>query len=332
MLPVHPDDDVRVRQSAELLNAAVKVDDPGQPLPDAELQALDLRYGWDLEPSERFLYLPEDGGEPVGVLELHTPKRDNRHLAWAELTVHPDHRRRGHGSALLAEFEQRSRGLGRSLAGLGVAADDEAAQRFVRRHGYSYAAPEARRKQVLAEVDRAGLDRLRAQASAAARDYDLVRTMAPVGDDLLATLVEVTAAINDAPRGELKMEDEVFDVQRLKDVESAAAGKGQKLYRVYARHRPTGQVGGHTVMMVQPRIPGYAWQYDTAVHRDHRGHRLGLLLKIDMMDWLARAEPHLEVIETWNNAENTFMINVNEAIGYRLSRVFHEYQKELPAG
>ena len=55
--------------------------------------------------------------------------------------------------------------------------------------------------------------------------------------------------------------------------------------------------------------------------RAHRGHRLGLLLKIDMMRWLAEAEPQLEVMETWNNADNRFMISVNEAA--RLSAVGH---------
>ena len=63
--------------------------------------------------------------------------------------------------------------------------------------------------------------------------------------------------------------------------------------------------------------------------RAHRGHRLGLLLKIDMMRWLAEAEPQVEVIETWNNVDNDFMINVNEALGYRLSRVFATYELNL---
>ena len=60
--------------------------------------------------------------------------------------------------------------------------------------------------------------------------------------------------------------------------------------------------------------------------RSHRGHRLGLLLKIDMMRWLAEAEPQVEVIETWNNVDNDFMIKVNEALGYRLSQVYATYE------
>jgi hypothetical protein len=70
-------------------------------------------------------------------------------------------------------------------------------------------------------------------------------------------------------------------------------------------------------------------QGDTAVARAHRGHRLGLLLKIDMMHWLAEAEPQLEVVETWNQAGNDFMISVNESIGYRLDRIFDTYELNL---
>jgi hypothetical protein len=106
-------------------------------------------------------------------------------------------------------------------------------------------------------------------------------------------------------------------------------GRAECGYRVIARHRRTGEVGGHTMVITHPLRPHVGMQADTAVARHHRGHRLGLLLKIDMMRWLAEVEPQLEVIETWNNADNTFMINVNEALGYRLSRIFNVYELRL---
>jgi len=107
------------------------------------------------------------------------------------------------------------------------------------------------------------------------------------------------------------------------------AGNGMRGYRVVARHRGSGEVGGHTVVGIHPLLSEVGGQGDTAVARHHRGHRLGLLIKIEMMQWLADAEPQLKIIETWNNAENTFMINVNEALGYRLSRIFNMYELRL---
>ena len=47
-----------------------------------------------------------------------------------------------------------------------------------------------------------------------------------------------------------------------------------------------------------------------------------------MMRWLAEAEPQLEVLETWNNADNRFMISVNELLGYRLSATLRDLRAD----
>lgn len=327
--PVAPGDSAAVAQLAELSNAAVAVDDPDSPPTTAKLLAAEMKYGWDLEPGERFLYRPTADAEPVGGIGLQAPQRDNKQLVTFGVTVHPDHRRQGHGTAMVAEVVRRTREMGRSILWAGCAHDDPGAAAFLTANGFAYASHEARRYQWPEKLDHDQINELYRTAEQAAADYELVRTQAPTDPDLLAQLVEVTAAINDAPMGELDFENEKFDVQRLKDFETAALGKGEKLYRTFARHRRTGEVGGHTVMMVQPELPTYGNQYDTAVHRDHRGHRLGMLLKIDMMRWLSETEPQIDRIETWNNADNDYMISVNEKIGYRLSRIFDTYQRKL---
>jgi RimJ/RimL family protein N-acetyltransferase len=211
----------------------------------------------------------------------------------------------------------------------GCWADNTAGAAFLKKHGFTYASHDARRFQYLDQLDQDQLDQQYELARQKATDYELVRVQVPTDEDLLTQLIEVTAAINDAPMGELDFEDELFDLQRLKDFEFAAQAKGERLYRVFARHKQTGAVGGHTVMMVQPKRPTFGEQYDTAVHRDHRGHRLGILLKLEMMRWLAEVEPQIERIETWNQADNRYMIDANEAIGYRLSRIYDTYQRSL---
>jgi RimJ/RimL family protein N-acetyltransferase len=326
---VSPDDPTAVARFTEITNAALAVDDPEQTPAIAELVAGNLAYGWDLEPGEAYLYHPDDAADPVGAFQLNAPKRDNRHLVHGGVVVHPDHRRQGHGTVMAEEIIRRARELGRNTVWGGCWADDAGAATFLKKHGFAYASHDARRFQYLAELDHAQLDRLYDQAQQKAADYELVRLQIPTDDEILAELVEVTAAINDAPMGDLTFEDEKFDLQRLKDFEYAAQAKGERMYRVFARHKRTGAVGGHTVMDVQPKLPTYGGQYDTAVHRDHRGHRLGMLLKLEMMRWMAEVEPQLERIETWNHADNRYMIDVNEAIGYRLSRVSDDYERKL---
>jgi GNAT superfamily N-acetyltransferase len=326
---VHPGDAEAIQVTTDIFNAARPVDDPDSSPAIAELVAADIEFGWDMNPAIHYLYTPSDVEAPVGVLSLDMPKHDNLQLVWIGITVHPDHRRRGHGTTIMNEALRQAKEAGRAIIWVGVAEDDLGGQTFVEKFGFRYASHDARRRQRLAEVDYGEIDRLYAQAVEAASDYRIERLTSPVPDEVLAELVEVTAAINDAPAGTLTYEDEVFDTARLHDIETARQKRGDILYRVVARHRSTGKVGGHTQVVFNPLEPNLGHIGDTAVDRAHRGHRLGLLLKIDMMRWLAHEQPQLESLETWNNVDNRYMINVNEAIGYRLSRVFNAYELKL---
>jgi hypothetical protein len=69
---------------------------------------------------------------------------------------------------------------------------------------------------------------------------------------------------------------------------------------------------------VDPADPGWAHQMLTGVTRAHRGHRLGLLVKVAMAEWLKAAEPQVERLQTWNAQSNQYMIAVNEALGYTI--------------
>jgi GNAT superfamily N-acetyltransferase len=328
---VQPDDAAAVAAAVDISNASRLVDDPTTPETVPALYRAWLTYGWDLRPDEQYLYLPGPGGDPVGLLSVDLPIRDNLHLVWADVRVHPDRRRQGHGSAMMAEVLRRTSRAGRTTVWVGGAADDAAVPAFLDRFGFRYASHDARRKQLLADVDADAVARLRRSAEPHAADYELLRLTPPLSDELMSEVAEVAESINDAPMGDLTYEREVYDLSLMKDVEAARIGRGDRLYRVVARHRRTGRLAGHTVVITNPLRPTRGAQGDTAVARDHRGHRLGLLLKIEMMAWLAETEPRLEHIETWNQADNGYMISVNEAIGYRLDRVFNMYELTLDA-
>jgi RimJ/RimL family protein N-acetyltransferase len=66
-------------------------------------------------------------------------------------------------------------------------------------------------------------------------------------------------------------------------------------------------------------VPDWGNQGNTAVARPHRGHRLGLLVKAALMQWLADAEPGVRKVVTFNAAANSHMIAINEELGYEVS-------------
>jgi hypothetical protein len=80
---------------------------------------------------------------------------------------------------------------------------------------------------------------------------------------------------------------------------------------------------------VDPLRPDWGFQQLTAVVRAHRGHRLGLLVKVAMMDWLAKAEPAIEHIVTGNASVNSHMIGINADLGYRPGSRWASFQLDV---
>ena len=185
------------------------------------------------------------------------------------------------------------------------------------------------RRQDPTAVDWARLDQLFADAEQQAKAYELVRIAGPTPDDLIDAVAVMTGAINDAPTEGLDIEDEVFTPERIRAFETAMVARGRRIYRLMARHRDTGELAGHTMVGVDVERPWHSNQFDTSVVRSHRGHRLGLLLKIGMLRWLATEEPQLRVVDTDNAASNSHMIGINDLIGYQVIGSMFEYQRKL---
>ncbi|MDQ3104912.1 MAG: GNAT family N-acetyltransferase, partial [Actinomycetota bacterium] len=152
-------------------------------------------------------------------------------------------------------------------------------------------------------------------AEAASTAYELVDLPNPAPDELVADLLELHLAMNDEPLDDLQLDDAVWPEERFRAFEQAMTARGCRLHRLLARRRSDGVLGGHTVVVVEDDRPWVGFQEDTAVIAGHRGHKLGLRLKIAMLHALADREPQLRHIDTWNAESNTYMIAVNDAIG-----------------
>ncbi len=321
-----PDDLDDVRAYVEVDNAVRAADSPWE-RPQTEHNAEgSLRHGWDGQPDDYFLATVD--GKAVGFASYYTSKWDNFHLAWTGVAVHPAHRRQGHGSAMLDAMVERARSEGRTTIGID-AWDAPGPLAFAARHGLEQKSVGLLRRQFLAELDRDLLARLFDEALPYAAAYELVRLAGASPEQEIESLAEMAASINDAPTDDLDVEDEVFNGQRIREYEQAQLARGHRLYRVAARHRETGAWAGQTVVAVDGAEPHLGDQHDTSVVRAHRGHRLGLLLKLDMLRWLAEAEPQVREIDTWNAESNDHMIDVNEALGYRVMGRGLDFQKRI---
>jgi hypothetical protein len=98
---------------------------------------------------------------------------------------------------------------------------------------------------------------------------------------------------------------------------------------VAARHDQTGELAGLTQLGVDPMQPEWGFQELTAVTRAHRGHRLGLLVKVTMLDLLAGREPELERILTDNADANSHMIDIFADLGFRVLDQWQGWQLDV---
>jgi hypothetical protein len=154
-----------------------------------------------------------------------------------------------------------------------------------------------------------------ADADRASAAYDLERISGPCPEPLLADMQTLRETINDAPEdGEF----EAYPPSRIRRYEEWLAGQKQTQYTIVARHRATGEAAGLTLVCVRDLTPEIAAQEDTSVVAGHRGHRLGLRMKLEMLDWLRETRPDVEAIDTWNVPGNAPMIAINDALGCRV--------------
>jgi GNAT superfamily N-acetyltransferase len=320
-------DDRDVDGAVALLVAAQAVDLPSAaPLTRANFVA-NIRHGWDGDPA--IVGVRRDKrSRVVGVLEVGFSSWDNTHLGSVGLTVDPEARGQGLGRQLLEAGVDRVRAEGKSLV-VTESYNTPAARALCGSLGFERAIASLMRRQNLLALDWTALDHLYSGAVAAASDYELLHLEGSTPDDLLDGVVTMTAAINDAPIDALEVEDEVFSPARVRSFERGQQERGRRTYRVIARERTTGELAGHTLVSIERDHPGFGGQFDTSVVRAHRGHRLGLLLKIEMLRWLGDAEPQLRVLDTWNAATNEHMIGVNEMLGYQVVTEGIEWQKHL---
>jgi GNAT superfamily N-acetyltransferase len=272
----------------------------------------------------------------VGLMELHL--RDNRHSAELTVAVHPAHRRRGAGTAVVAHLAELAAADGRralnAIVDVPVArASDHACVRFAPRVGFAAMLP-GNRRHLAVPVDADRLDDLRAVVRGA-RDAASYRTFAfvtPWPDEFVEDHCELNRRMStDEPAGDADKEEEFWDAERIRqDDDLLVAREVWKLCAV-AQHSASGHLVAFSELLLAHDTPGEAWQMATLVHPDHRGHRLGLAVKIANLDFLAQQAPAVRLVVTGNARDNAPMIAVNDMLGFEVVGVGMFWQKSLRA-
>ena len=310
----------------EIFRATRAADDPDVPVMPPRAFLGWLQTGFMGEPRETWLL--EDAAGAGGWYLLELPSRDNGHLGSLEIQVAPGRRRHGLGTALLRHAAGRAVADGRRLL-CGYAVAGTGGEAFARAAGAAEGQTDVRRAMDITAISAERLAGLRAVAERASAGYSLVSWAGPTPEEHLDQVAALNRAGDDAPR-DASHEELLWDAARVRAADQRAQLYGMLAYTVMARHDTTGEPAGLTVVEVGPEPPGWGFQALTAVAREHRGRRLGLRLKLAMLDLLADREPQVRHILTSNAETNGHMIGINETLGYRVIGP-PERSWELPA-
>jgi len=269
----------------------------------------------------------------VGSGTYETTVGDDADTAWVLAHVHPDYKRRGLGRALLAELEIIARDDNKrqvllyapatlsdgpvvaAPTGFGAVPKDNPETLFLLAQGFSFEQVERVSRLELpvtglrSLVDDA-IDRL-------TRNY-AVHEWVDVCPERWQTDLALlyTRMSTDEPSAGLEPPEDIWSVERLLEYQSRLAESSLIMIYAAVEHVETGTLVGYTALAVPQETSRAVNQEGTLVLHEHRGHRLGMLLKVVNLAHLERVAPGHPSVITYNAEENHHMLSTNEAVGF----------------
>lgn len=292
--------------------------------------------------------LARRAGVAVGGLAYTGPGEEGARELEFDVMAAPEAREAGVESALFAAFVEVARALGRPVlqvysihrspvtgprmsapTGFGAIPID-AQTRFFLDHGFT-----------LQQVDRNSLYDLLAEPVAARAmlegalahagpEYRVVTWSAPTPPAYADGIADVVSRMStDAPSAGLEWTAESWDAARVRarDERLAAGGITNSIAAVV--HEPTGRLVAYNELGIGADRSRPTSQWGTLVLREHRGHRLGTIVKCaNILRW-RELVPDSPSISTFNAEENRPMLDVNEAVGFTEVAVGGAWQRVL---
>ncbi|MEY9952340.1 N-acetyltransferase family protein [Leifsonia sp. EB34] len=266
---------------------------------------------------------------------------------WGAVSVLPELRGRGIGSALYDRLEELAQEAGRATlqnqstypadvageavpapTGFGSVPIDLPSTRFLLRHGFSLEQV-GRISALSLPLDPDALSALLAETVAASTGYRTVSWQGRTPEEWVESIALLrTRMSSDAPNAGIELTD-VWTAERVRAVDDLWADSPRVALTSIVVHEATRQAVGFTELDVSSESDRPAEQMDTLVLREHRGHRLGMLLKLANLRELTARFPGCGLVETVNAEENRPMLEVNDAIGFVASSYSARWRKRI---
>lgn len=281
------------------------------------------------------MLLAREGGVAVarGVVEYRLGEAAD--TAWLHVEVLPEHRGRGIGRAMTERLLEIAAADGKTKAivyapswriggarldaptGFGDVPADTAETRLLLSLGFRLEQVE-RGSGLPLPLDRALLERVRDEAAqTAGPDYRTHRWGDHTPEQWQSDLAHLlTRMSTDAPSAGLDEGEDPWTVERLLEDELLEAEGPRTGFTAAVEHVPSGTLVAFTSLYAPAELDRPVDQEDTIVLHEHRGHRLGMLVKAENLLALDEQRPGHPAVVTYNAEENRHMLAVNEARGF----------------
>jgi GNAT superfamily N-acetyltransferase len=264
----------------------------------------------------------DDAGAPVAVGTVEFTFKDNLDLGFLQIYVAPDRRREGHGTAMeshlagIAREQRRTSLMGEARWDIGQPGH----RAFAEARGYHLDLADGHRV----------LDLPATLPAAPVRDgYTLHHWRGRTPDEWVDQYAQLNALfVQEAPTGDHPIENEFYDAARVRADDQRLIDQG-RVMQVVVAVAPEGELAGHTQLVFPGADPGDVYQWGTLVLPGHRGHGLGLSLKVRAMEVAGDLLEGRRYVHTGNALSNEPMIAVNDAMGYRLVAYSGEFVRSL---
>lgn len=200
--------------------------------------------------------------------------------------------------------------------GFGAIPADHAA-RFYLRRGYSLEQVERESAFDLNPANAARVDTLLEQAQAASSGYRVQQWFLPTPREFVAGYAWMKSRmVTDAPAAAIEFDEEDWDAARLANHEAPYLAAGRLMQVTVAQHIATGDLVAFNELVIGNDRTEATHQEDTLVLKEHRGHKLGLLVKCAALQGWRGVAPESPRVITYNAEENRPMLDINETIGF----------------
>jgi GNAT superfamily N-acetyltransferase len=248
----------------------------------------------------------------------------NKHILWADASVHPAHRRRGIGRVWIPIALELMDRHGCTTLSMGT--EEESGHEFLKWMGAESRFSGAENRLQMSSVDWAMVRRwaedgpkLSPTSRLEVYDGHLPREM---WDDYCP---QFTTMLNSMPWEDLDHGDIVVTPAIQADWYARMDEQGITEHSMLIRE-PDGVISGITDMQYAPFRPTMIHQGFTGVRTDARGRGLGKWLKAAMLLHVCELYPQLELVITENAGSNAPMLAINKRMGFKEYRAGTEYQ------